>query len=233
MIVDDERLAIDRMEALCCGLRDVTVVGTAADGEEALVRIAELKPDLLLLDVSMPELGGIEVARALEAAEAAPAVVFCTAFANFAVAAFDVAAVDYLLKPVTVEALERAFERTRLRRSAQPTPSLCATDAFWVPHRGELRRIAAVDIERIEADRDYMRLHVHGRSYLLNQTITRLEERLDPRYFIRIHRSHIVRRDLITTLVHEGGGVWSAKLVNGVQIRVGRSYLPQAKSMAE
>ena len=92
--------------------------------------------------------------------------------------------------------------------------------------------IAALDIERIEAERDYMRLHTGGRSYLLHQTISTLEQRLDPSKFQRIHRSHIVRRDLITGLRHEGGGVWHALLASGDSMRIGRKYLADVKKLA-
>ena len=100
-----------------------------------------------------------------------------------------------------------------------------------MPHRSELVRIAAQDIDRIEAERDYMRLHVGERSYLLHETIGALEERLDKDAFLRIHRSHIVRRDFITGLRHEGGGVWHAQLCNGESLRIGRKYLAQTKDM--
>ena len=232
MLIDDERLAIDRLEFLCAQLSEVEVVGTAADGEEALKRVAELKPDLLLLDIAMPELGGIEVARALEKMATPPAIIFCTAFTDFAVEAFDVAAVGYLLKPVTLEALCRAISRARAR-AADFSTSAGYTSEFWVPHRGELRLIKATDIDRIEADRDYMRLHVHGRVYLLSQTIGALEARLDPTRFIRVHRSHIVRRDLIAALFHEGGGVWAVRLADGTLVRIGRNYLRHVRSLGD
>lgn len=103
---------------------------------------------------------------------------------------------------------------------------------FWVPHRSELIRLAAADIERIDAERDYVRLHTGQRSYLLLHTIQRLEDRLDPARFIRLHRSTIVRRDRITGLRHDGLGVWSAELADGSALRIGRTYLPKAKAMA-
>ncbi|MEO7679484.1 MAG: response regulator, partial [Sphingomonas sp.] len=111
IIVDDETLAVERLVILCAALADVVVVGTATDGEKALDLIDTAEPDLLLLDISMPELDGIGVARALGGLARAPAIVFCTAFDQFAVEAFDVAATDYLLKPVTPERLSRAVAR--------------------------------------------------------------------------------------------------------------------------
>ena len=106
MIVDDEPLAVERLQILCAGTEGVSLIGTASDGEAALRLVEALSPDLLLLDISMPGMDGMSVARVLEGKAARPAVIFCTAFDQFAVAAFDVAAVDYLLKPVTQERLD-------------------------------------------------------------------------------------------------------------------------------
>jgi DNA-binding LytR/AlgR family response regulator len=237
LIVDDEPLAIERLQLLCAREPGIDLVGTASDGHAAL-RLAEaLQPDLLLLDITMPELDGIGVARALGASAQQPAVIFVTAFDAFAVEAFDLAAIDYLLKPVAPERLSRAVERVMARKTGSDTPPAPPpqpehTQEFWVPHRSELIRIAARDIERIDAERDYMRLQVGGRSFLLHQTISALEARLDPAQFIRLHRSTIVRRDLIQGLRHDGGGVWYADLGDAQEIRIGRTYLPAVKAIA-
>lgn len=234
LLVDDEPLAIERMMALCAGIEQVTVVGAANNGAAALPMVESLRPDLVLLDISMPELDGIAVARALTGGDVQPAIIFVTAFQDFAVEAFDTTAVDYLLKPVARERLLRAIERAqRTRGDAQsPKPISDFAEEFWVPHRSELIRIAAADIEKIEAERDYMRLFVGGRSYLLHQTISALEARLDPAQFLRLHRSVIVRKDLIARLGHDGAGTWQAELTNGEQLRIGRTYLRQAKAIA-
>jgi two-component system response regulator AlgR len=165
-----------------------------------------------------------------------------TAFDNFAVEAFDLDVIDYMLKPVAAERLSRAIARAvagQLEASESGSEAAPAAEAlspyaseFWVSHRSELIRVAAPDIERVEAERDYMRLHTGGRSYLLHQTISTLEQRLDPARFQRIHRSHIVRHDLITGLRHEGGGVWHAVLQNGQSMRIGRKYLAEVKKLA-
>jgi len=212
----------------------VQLVGTATDGQAALRLVEALQPDLLLLDIAMPGLDGIDVARALEGQARRPAVIFVTAFDQFAVAAFDVAAVDYLLKPVSVERLERAVARVRGEigtRPAAPSAASPWTTEFWVPHRAEIIRVPASDIDLIEAERDYMRLHVGQRSYLLHQTITELERRLDPSMFIRLHRSTIARRDRIAGLKHDGCGAWTAELADGRSLRIGRTYLANARSM--
>lgn len=237
LIVDDEPLAIERLQLLCAREPGIDLVGTASDGQAALRLTEALKPDLLLLDISMPELDGMGVARALGETSHRPAVIFVTAFDAFAVEAFDLAALDYLLKPVAPDRLNRAIERVLDRQAA---PSVPASEPelspyaqeFWVPHRAELIRIAAEDIERIDAERDYMRLHVGGRSFLLHQTISALEERLDPDRFIRLHRSTIVRRDRIKRLRHDGSGVWYADLGNAEEVRIGRTYLSSVKDMA-
>lgn len=232
LIVDDEPLAVERMEVICARIDRVELVGTASDGAAALRLVEALSPDLLLLDMTMPELDGLSVARALGRSEARPAVVFVTAHENFAVEAFDLDAVDYVLKPVTPERLERAIERAVKRRGERTESSDNWLSEFWVPHRSELLRISADDVDRIDAERDYVRLHVGERSYLLLQTVSGLEARLDPERFIRIHRSTILRRDRITGLRHDGLGVWSAELADGTSVRIGRTYLSRTKAMA-
>jgi len=236
LIVDDEPLAIERLQILAARIPALHVVGTASDGAQAL-RLAEaLTPDLLLLDMTMPEADGLAVARQLVQRATRPAVIFVTAHDQFAVEAFDCDAVDYVLKPVAQDRLERAVKRALTRRSAgAPTPTVTTSEwleEFWVPHRSELIRLAAGDIDRIDAERDYVRLHVGARSYLLLHTIQGLEDRLDPARFIRLHRSTIVRRDCIAGLRHDGLGVWSAELADGNALRIGRTYLPRAKAMA-
>ena len=236
LIADDEPLAIERLQILCARLPQLHLIGTASDGASAL-RLAEaLQPDLLLLDIAMPGLDGLGVARALEGQGPRRAVIFVTAFDHFAIAAFDVAAVDYLLKPVELGRLERAVARVGsllAAPAAEATPASPWSQEFWLPHRAELIRILARDIDLIEAERDYMRLHLGQRSYLLHQTIGELERRLDPKEFIRLHRSTIVRRERITGFKRDGEGAWLAELADGRLLRVGRTYLQNARAMVE
>ncbi|MCC6479203.1 LytR/AlgR family response regulator transcription factor [Sphingorhabdus sp.] len=242
IIVDDEPLAVERLQILCAAEPVIDLVGTAGDGAAALRLAQTLSPDLILLDIGMPKMDGISVARAIALMERKPAIIFVTAYDNFAVEAFDLDVVDYMLKPVSADRLNRAIARAAQQKdmtaedlAADPADADVAGEfasEFWVSHRSELIRIAALDIERIEAERDYMRLHTGGRSYLLHQTISTLEQRLDPLRFQRIHRSHIVRRDLISGLRHEGGGVWHASLRNGDSMRIGRKYLADVKKLA-
>jgi two-component system response regulator AlgR len=235
--VDDEPLAIERMQVLCTEIDRLSVIGTASDGEAALRLADKLAPDLVLLDMTMPGMDGLAVARELGRGSEPPAVIFVTAHEDFAVEAFDLDAIDYVLKPVGRERLERAVDRVLARRGARREGGGRWLREFWVPHRSELLRIDAGQVERIDAERDYVRLHVgqsdgDGRSYLLLQTIAGLEAKLDPEQFIRIHRSTILRRDQIRGLRHEGLGVWSAELASGEALRIGRTYLRKVKGMA-
>jgi two-component system response regulator AlgR len=243
VIVDDEPLAIERLQVLCAAQKEISLIGSARDGAAALAIAQQLNPDLMFLDIGMPVMDGIHAARALSLLPKKPVIIFVTAYDNFAVEAFDLDIVDYVLKPVSPERLDRAIQRAVQARAllarevSTATPATSQVDElytseFWVSHRSELIRVAAVDIERIEAERDYMRLFTGGRSYLLHQTISALEQRLNPDLFLRIHRSHIIRRDLITGLRHEGGGVWHALLQGDVSMRIGRKYLPDVKRIA-
>ncbi len=236
MIVDDEPLAVERTQVICAELSSINVVGTASDGAAALRLAEKLKPDLVLLDMTMPELDGLGVARKLAEGVEPPAVIFVTAHDHFAVEAFDLEAIDYVLKPVSADRLERAIERAVARRGERKESGSQWLDELWVPHRSELLRIAVSEVHQIDAERDYVRLHVgteeSPRSYLLLQTIAGLEARLNPDEFIRIHRSTILRRDNIRGLRHDGLGVWSAELQSGEALRIGRTYLSKVKSMA-
>jgi DNA-binding LytR/AlgR family response regulator len=238
LVVDDEPLAVERMQLLCADQEVLDLVGTAGDGDAALRMVEALRPDLVLLDIAMPGRDGMAVARDIAAAKSEgsvpPAIIFVTAYDGFAIEAFDLSATDYLLKPVAPERLARAVQRVVERRVHYVAPTseeAQFVEEFWVPHRSELVRIAACDIERIDAERDYMRLHVGERSYLLHETITALEARLDPTRFIRLHRSVIVRRDRIARLSHDRASGWYAELSNDDRVRIGRTHLPNVKAM--
>ncbi len=232
LIVDDEPLAVERLQIVCAGLQGLVVAGTASDGAAALRLVEALSPDLVLLDMTMPEMDGLSVARELGRSSNPPALIFVTAHDSFAVEAFDLDAVDYVLKPVAPERLDRAIARVMARRGARERRPSEWLAEFWVPHRSELLRIRAEDVDRIDAERDYVRLHTGDRSYLLLQTVSGLEARLDPDMFVRLHRSSILRRDRIAGLRHDGMGVWFAELQDGSSVRIGRTYLARAKALA-
>ena len=233
LIVDDEPLAIERLQILTGQQDGIALVGTASDGASALRMVEALSPDLVLCDIAMPDLNGLEVAAAIERLDNPPAVVFVTAFDQYAVAAFDVAAVDYLLKPVSPDRLGRALARVREWNAGDrgpPAKGKWITE-FWVQNRGEMLRIDAAQVDLIEAERDYMRLHLGARSWLIHQTIKSLEARMDPDMFMRIHRSKMVRRNGIIGLKHHGDGAWSVDLGEGGLHRIGRTYLHDVKAI--
>ena len=237
LVVDDEPLAVERLQVLLNRMEDVSLAGTASDGEAALRMVNGLVPDAILLDIAMPGMDGMEVARSLGALEKPPLVIFVTAFDTFAVAAFDIEAVDYLMKPVTPDRLQRALDRARERlhngaEQTQPQPKSRYIEEFWVSEANGLVRLSAGDVDRISAERDYMRLHAGKRSWLINHTIGKLEEELDPEKFVRIHRSAMVRRDFVTGLRRDENGRWYARFPDGEEQKVGRLYLHNAKGLA-
>ena len=242
LVADDEPLATERLELLLARQPGVTLAGTASDGEAAVRMARALEPDLVLLDIAMPGLDGIEVARALSTLGQSPAVVFVTAYDQFAVAAFEVAAVDYLMKPVDPERLTRAFARARAylaqrqERADEPAPAPGEAspylDEFWASDMSGLVRIASRDIDRVSAERDYMRLHVGQRSWLIHHSMSALEEGLDPALFVRLHRSAIVRRDFVIGFSRNPSGRWIARLADGTMQPVGRLYTDQVRTMA-
>jgi two-component system response regulator AlgR len=238
LIADDEPLAAERLQLLLAKCDGIDLVGTATDGEST-VRMAEaLNPDLLLLDIAMPGLDGIGVARALAERQPSPAVIFVTAFDQFAVAAFEVEAVDYLMKPVEPARLQRSLQRGRdylERRETRPStrPVLSPhLQEFWASDLSGLVRIAARDIDRVSAERDYMRLHVGRRSWLIHHSMAALEEGLDPELFVRLHRSAIVRKDFITGFTRNQSGRWIARLGDGTEQPVGRLYSDRVRAIA-
>ena len=237
LVADDEPLATDRLNLLLARVEGVTLVGTAHDGTEAVALAEQVAPDVVMLDIAMPGLDGIEVARALSRLPRSPAVIFVTAYDQFAVAAFEVAAVDYLMKPADSTRLDRALDRARAflaqrgPASAQrETPRFL--DEFWASDMSGLVRIAARDIDRVSAERDYMRLHVAKRSWLIHHSMAALEEGLDPALFVRLHRSAIVRRDTIAGFARNPSGRWIARLTDGSEQPVGRLYADQVRQIA-
>lgn len=237
LVVDDEPLAVERLQLLLARMDGVILAGTASEGAAALRMVEAVGPDAVLLDIAMPGMDGIDVARALARVPKPPVVIFVTAFDMFAVAAFDVEAVDYVMKPVSAERLARAVARAR-ERLAVPVESPAGgagslyVEEFWVSEARGLVRLSVADVDRVSAERDYMRLHVGKRSWLINHTIGKLETELDPARFVRLHRSAIVRRDFVTGLRRDEGGRWWARLADESEQKVGRLYLANAKGLA-
>lgn len=232
IVVDDEPLAVERLRMLIARLEGVAVVGAASSGEAALRLTEDLQPEAVLLDIVMPGMDGIEVARSLGALPSPPRVVFITAFENFAVAAFDVQAVDYLMKPVEPGRLGRAIERVRNASVEGParSPQSRYLEEFWVSGHAGLTRVPADNIDRIIAERDYTRLHVGKRSWLINHSLARLEQELDPALFLRLHRGAIMRRAFVMGLRNKDGS-WVAQLADGSEQRIGRAYADNARKL--
>lgn len=263
LIVDDELLARQRLEDLLAGEEGVTIVGMASDGDEAVEAIRSLHPDVVFLDVQMPGKTGMEVVREV-GAEHMPATVFVTAYDQFALQAFDVAAVDYLLKPYDDERFEQAFRRARklaelseverlagrlrtllgggtvpasaessdepARAVAATSPSTAATpytERIAVEMRGQVRVVPVEEIEYVTASGPYAELHTAERGFVIRERMQALEERLDPARFLRIHRSIIVRLDVIDTLLRGGGGDYAVRLKNGVKLKVSRTRVDE------
>lgn len=249
LIVDDEPLARRRLDILLRERPDVDVAGVAADGVAARRMIAELKPDLVLLDIKMPGLSGFDVLDGLTP-EATPIVIFVTAFDRFALDAFDRAAFDYLLKPVEPERLGQAIDRAReakaartaaervreleevlgnLRAGAAEETASPFDREVWVQERGDRISLPVSSIDWVAAERDYVRIHSGPKSYLVRQPLGDLESRLDPRAFVRIHRSALVRIDRIAR-VRRSAGRCSVILTTGAEAPVSRRHTAALKA---
>lgn len=237
VIVDDEPVARELIRIRLEREPDFEIVGEAASGPEAVAAVARELPHLLFLDIQMPGMTGFQALDAM-ASNHLPHVVFVTAFDQFAVAAFEVAAVDYVMKPVDPARLDRALDRARVylatRGDAQGAPSSTSRylEEFWASDLSGLVRIATRDIDRVSAERDYMRLHVGQRSWLIHHSMNALEEGLDPAQFIRLHRSAIVRRDFVTGFSRNASGRWIARLADASEQPVGRLYSDAVREMS-
>ena len=220
-LVDDEIPALNRLKdvlADCAEACPHEVVGTAANGMIALAQLAEVRADVVILDIQMPQMSGIEVARKLLDFSQPPLVIFATAFEDYGVAAFDVRAVDYLLKPIRqdrlIAALHRAGEMCQTR-PAQSGQSPEARTHFSVTERGRVHLIPVQDAVYLKAEQKYITLRTLAREYLLEDSLTRLEEEFGSR-FVRIHRNCLVARDALAGFEREvesgGDAHWVALL---------------------
>ena len=237
LIADDEPLALERLAFAFRDIDDVDVVGEARNGIEAAEKIAALSPDVVILDIQMPGRTGMAVAAALPV-ERRPEIIFVTAYEHFAADAFDVEAVDYLIKPVRLERLRQALERARRRRierAAAATVGHAPSDAavlqgdsdsdIVIPDPRGDRRVPIATIEWIEAAKDYVLIHTPVRSHMVRMTMSELERRLDPEMMLRVHRSAFVRRTAIKEVRRPGRGAISLVLEGDVVVTVGPSYI--------
>jgi two-component system, LytTR family, response regulator len=238
VIVDDEPLARRRIHSLLMEAQDVEVIAECANGRDAIQAIEESPPDLLFLDIQMPELDGFDVLQAIGVGSV-PVVIFVTAYDQFALRAFEAHALDYLLKPFDDErfeaALQRAREQIRQQQGGDLDRRLRALLEEVRGGGGYLQRltvptghrnvfIRTEEIDWIAAERNYVRLHVRGQTYLLRENLSRIEAALDPTTFCRIHRSTIVNIDRIQAVESLFRGEYLVVLHDGTKLTSGRSY---------
>jgi two-component system, LytTR family, response regulator len=235
LVVDDEQWARRRMVALLASRPDVEVIGECAGGAEAVLAIQDLSPDLVFLDVQMPDLDGFEVLHAIDPAHL-PLVVFATAYDDYAVRAFEAHALDYLLKPFgerrLQETVDRAGRDLERSRAAQRLSSLIrglAQDGRYlrrlvVKAGARIVFLRTGEVDWFEAAANYVCLHCHGREYLVRGTIASLEGRLDPDRFLRVHRSIIVNLDRVRELPAGARGEAALTLADGTSLPVGRRF---------
>jgi two-component system LytT family response regulator len=238
VIVDDEPLARERLASLLSAEPDIEVVRQCRDGEEAVSAIDQLTPDLVFLDVQMPALNGFEVIEAV-GADKMPLVIFVTAYDQHALRAFQVRALDYLLKPFDRERFQEALQRARAHIQRDETGDLGRrllalvkdlrrdqpkTDRLVVKSGGRLFFLRTDEIDWIEAAGNYVRLHVGTASHLLRETMNSIEARLDPEKFFRIHRSRIVNMERIQEMQPWLNGEYAVVLRNGTRVTLSRGY---------
>jgi DNA-binding LytR/AlgR family response regulator len=245
-VCDDEMLAIERLTRMLERIDDVTIVGTAQNGRDALGLIGETRPDAIFLDIEMPALDGFDVVEALASAHVVgppPLIVFVTAYPQFAAHAFDTGAIDFLIKPVRSARLETAVARVRdvldkreaTRRLSELASQLDALRAesralsspaneIWVHRRAERVRVDLDTIELVQAEGEYVRLFVGDQSYLHRASVGSIVAQLDPARFMRVHRSYVVRLDLIAKIRRKMAGSYILALSDGREIPLGRHY---------
>ena len=245
LIVDDEPLARRRLLGLLADEPDVAVIGEAGSGSAAVEAIAGKRPDLVFLDVQMPGLDGFGVLRCTALAHA-PVIVFVTAHDEHAIRAFEVQAVDYLLKPVTAARFHEAVRRavTKVRAASAPDHARAiesllaeigppAEDEIRIPIRqeGRVLLVRPADLDWVEADSDHLRIHVGREVYVVRETLSDLEGRLPSERFARIHRSIIVNRAKVRVVESVPKGGYVLVMTDGARLRSGRSYRETVQSL--
>jgi two-component system, LytTR family, response regulator len=244
LIVDDEPIARRGLRRLLESESDVEIAGEAASGAAAIEAIEHVKPDLVFLDIQMPGIDGLEVVATIGPAKMPP-VVFVTAFDRYAIEAFDLNAADYVLKPVDPERFHRALARarkvvqgdrsdleqrlSRLLASARPE----RTDRLVVRSTGRIQFVAVDDIDWVHAEDNYVRIYAKGETFLMRETVSHLEERLDPARFLRIRRSTIVRIDRIREIRPLLNGTFEVFLADGTRVVSSRRFRDKVETLIE
>lgn len=241
VVVEDEPIARQQLKDLLAEIDWIDCVGEAADGRSAAALIDQLEPDLVFLDIEMPEMSGLDVLRTLKHD---PAVVFTTAYDRFAVAAFELEAIDYLLKPFGRDRLRAALDRVKrtvtgdsvvpvVQRAHEALDQLAGDGMLtrlFVRDRGRILPIAAHEIERLEADDDYVAVVVRGRRFLVYLCMNEFEARLDPARFLRIHRSHIVNLDHVASMVAFDATRLQIEMKDGAKLIASRTRSRELRS---
>jgi two-component system LytT family response regulator len=231
MIVDDEQPARDRLRRLLSGFDDIQIIGMAENGEEAIEFIGELPPDLVLLDIQMPGCSGIEVASSLSSPR--PKIIFCTAYDRYALDAFELNAVDYLMKPVSRTRLTSAIERIRELNVAEVDRNIdrAVRSAHVAPMRflgkrgSRLHVISHKDVVYLGSEDGLTKLHTKDQSYLMEPNLNDFERRLDPARFCRISRTAIVNLDYVSEVHTLMGGYGETLLKTGMRLEISRRKL--------
>jgi two-component system LytT family response regulator len=243
VIVEDEPIARAQLRDLIGDVDWIECIGEAADGRSAIALIDDVKPDLVFLDIEMPELSGLDV---LSRIQHDPAIVFTTAYDKFAVAAFELEAIDYLLKPFGRDRLHAALERVRravrddadvpvARRAREAADQLSGSGPLtriFVRDRGRILPVSAGDIERLEADDDYVAVITRGRRFLVYLGMNEFESRLDAERFVRVHRSHIVNMDHVAAMVPFDATRLQIEMRDGTKIIASRTRSRELRGLA-
>ena len=235
LIVDDEVLARRLLREYLAPHRDVTILGECDNGLDAVEQITAAKPDLVFLDVQMPGLNGLEV---LQASGRRGGVIFTTAHDEFALQAFDVHAVDYLLKPFSRQRFDEALDKARAARPRAETAvgALVAAatrqaQRLLVPVRGRMEVVAIEDIDYVEAQDDYISIHAGARALLKTQSLGELAQELDPQRFVRIHRSYLLNLARLKAVERAGKDSWCAVLHEGQRLPISRSGMERVRAL--
>lgn len=225
LVVDDEPLARSNVTALLREDRDIEAISECGSGAEAIAEIRKTKPDLVFLDVQMPECDGFDVLELL-GKDVPPAIIFVTAYDEYALRAFDAGALDYLLKPFDNARFDMAVARAKQRLANRKVPPPTA-DRFVIKTAGQVTFVKAAEIDWIEAADYYACLHCGAKTHLVRRSMADLEEELDPWVFCRTHRSAIVNLERVTGLELDQHGEYEVVLENGTRLRLSRRYRKQ------
>lgn len=224
LIVDDEPLARSNLKVLLLQDTDIKSIAECGTGVEAIAEIRSARPDLVFLDVQMPEAGGFDVLAKLKGEDFLPVIVFVTAYDEYALRAFDAGALDYLLKPFDDARFALAMQRAKQRINARAAAQRLQIPRLTVRSAGQVVYVPIPDIDWIEAADYYVCLHVGAKSHLLRQSMAELEHELDSNIFCRIHRSAIVNLRRVRALEVDNAGEYQVLLESGKKLRLSRRF---------